>query len=217
MAVRGVENEASKMAVDAAYIAQFKQDLINLPAEEVYARYITTPECMGLSEVDQAALRATIADRFHVHPNSVVIVGSAKLGFRLLAKRAKDGNEERPAFSLFSEDSDVDIAIVSDALFDNIWKRCFEFWHSSGYAAAKSYWPSGAHFRDYIFRGWMRPDHLPSEGAFTYRSEWFDVFRQLTSDRAAGDYKLTAGLYREPFFLEAYQKIAIDRAKAGAL
>ncbi len=60
----------------------------------------------------------------------------------------------------------------------------------------------------------MRPDHLPSEGGFTYRSEWFDFFRQLTSERVAGDYKVTAGLYREIYFLRAYQQIAIAACRA---
>ena len=56
----------------------------------------------------------------------------------------------------------------------------------------------------------MRPDHLPSEGNFTYKESWFDLFRELTSNRAAGGYSVTAGLYREPYFLKSYQEIAIN-------
>lgn len=203
------------MPVDAAYIEAFKNDLTTLSASEMFGRYVLTDECQGLEGIDHAALRLSIAKYFSVELNSIVIVGSAKLGFTLVDKPGDETRAARPSFSLFSDDSDVDIAIVSDTLFDSVWKRCFEFWHSSGYAAAKGYWPRGKNFRDYIFRGWMRPDHLPSEGAFNYRNEWFDYFRKLTSDRAAGDYKVTAGLYRETYFLEAYQRRAIEQCRAG--
>ena len=145
-----------------------------------------------------------------------MIVGSAKIGFTLRHKPARGDESERLPFAEFNAGSDVDVAIISDRLFDDIWKACFSFWHTSGYANAGAYWPTGKHFRDYFFRGWMRPDHLPSQGSFKYKNDWFDYFRRLTSARAAGDYKITAGLYRESYFLEAYQTIAINQCKAGA-
>ena len=204
------------MTADAVHLARFKTDLLALTPEDIFARYIAPDTCMGLTNVDERSLRARIAERFEIELASVIIVGSAKLGFTLTHKKAaSEGDQDRPPFSPFSENSDVDVAIVSDHLFDSIWKRCFEFWHSSGYGRSDGYWPRGKHFRDYVFRGWMRPDHLPSEGSFTYKSEWFDFFRLLTSERAAGDYKVTAGLYREAYFLKAYQQIAITDCKAG--
>ena len=205
------------MAVDSAHLAQFKADLLSLPAEEMFARYIAPDTCAGLSDPQQAGLRGRIADHFGISAENVLIVGSAKIGFTLRHKRAgSEDEEDRPAFSEFSDASDVDVAIVSETLFDTIWKGCFNFWHTSGYANANAYWPKGKHFRDYFFRGWMRPDHLPSEGSFKYKDDWFDFFRRLTSDRAAGDYKISAGLYRESYFLEAYQHIALAQCRSGA-
>jgi hypothetical protein len=203
------------MLIDSDYLARFKMDLVSLSPADVFARYVLSDTCMGMTGVDERSLRERIATRFGIDIKCVIVVGSAKLGFTLKHKSASGLDEERPAFSPFSENSDVDVAIVSDALFDSFWKRCFEFWHSSGYGGAADYWPRGKHFRDYIFRGWMRPDYLPSEGSFTYRAEWFDFFRQLTSDRAAGDYKVAAGLYREAYFLETYQQIAINECRLG--
>jgi hypothetical protein len=202
------------MPCDSEYLARFKADVYSLPPGEVFGRYILPDACMGAINVDQRSLRELIASNFEIELKSIIIVGSAKLGFTLRRKQKSEDEDERPAFSPFSENSDIDVAIVSDALFDKIWKLSFEFWHGSGYAAAPGYWPKGKHFRNYIFRGWMRPDHLPSEGNFTYKESWFDFFRELTSNRAAGDYRITAGLYREPYFLKSYQEIAINECKA---
>lgn len=198
---------------DPPSLAVLKADLTSLPAAEVFKKYVLREECVGLVDVDHTKLRRRIAEKFGIGIGDIVIVGSAKLGYTLRDKKQTDRRHERPAFSPFSDDSDVDIAIISDRLFDQIWKRCFEFWDSSGYASGSGYWPSGGQFRDYVFRGWMRPDHLPSEGSFSYRAEWFDFFRRLTSDRAAGDYKITAGLYREIYFLRAYQLISINQCR----
>jgi hypothetical protein len=204
-----------EMEIDPDYIARFKADLLLLSPDDVFSRYILPAPCKGASDIDERALRERIAKNFAIDVERVIIVGSAKLGFTLRHKRAFDRRNERPPFSPFCQNSDVDVAIVSDALFDSIWKKCFEFWHGSGYGNATNYWPGGAHFRDYIFRGWMRPDHLPSEGDFTYKTEWFDFFRRLTSDRAAGDYKVTAGLYRELYFLKMYQTVKINERRVA--
>lgn len=199
------------MPIDPEHLARFKADVADLAAEEVYRRYVLTDACKGLTEIDEFALRLKIANKFNIDVSKVIIVGSAKLGFTLRHKQKTEKRAERPAFSPFSEDSDIDIAVVSDVLFDYVWKQCFEFWHSSGYANSKGYWFGGQEFRDYVFRGWMRPDKLPSEGQYSYKHDWFDFFRrQLASERAAGDYTINAGVYRESYFLETYQKIAIN-------
>ncbi len=140
------------MLVDSDYLSRFKADLVSLPPGEIYARYVLSESCMGMAGVDERHLRDRIAIRFGIDLKNVVIVGSAKLGFTLRRKPASGEDEERPAFSPFSENSDIDVAIVSDDLFDNIWKRCFEFWHTSGYGDAIGYWPRGRRFREYIFR-----------------------------------------------------------------
>lgn len=199
------------MALDPEYLNRFKGDLMALTPAEVFGRYIAPDPCYGLSGVDERSLRERIAAHFGIGIAGIKIVGSAKLGFTLRHKSGRDGEPDRPMFSPFADTSDVDIAIISDAIFDTVWKRCFEFWQNSGYD--DGYWRSGRDFRNYFFRGWMRPDKLPSEGSFTYKRDWFDFFRRLTNDRAAGDYKITAGLYREGYFLESYQHIALSECR----
>jgi hypothetical protein len=195
--------------MQASILDEFRSDLIRIDAETVYNKYIAPEQCFGLAGVDQRGLREQIATHFCIDLSCVVIVGSAKLGFTL-----KQGNSSanRPRFSQFAESSDVDIAIVSNTVFDCIWKQCLDFWHRSGYANS-DVWQSGGRFRNYFFRGWMRPDLLPSEGTYTYRNSWFDYFQKLTSGRAAGDFKIAAGLYRETHFLRTYQTILIEECR----
>ena len=203
------------MPAEPAHIERFKADLQSLAVADIFDRYIAAERCEGLVGIDHLALRQRIANHFGLEVEEVVIVGSAKLGFTLMDKPRRDSDEgDRPAFSPFSDASDVDVAIVSDRLFDDIWKQCFDFWHTSGYGNDLNYWPTGRKFRDYIFRGWMRPDKLPSEGGFRYKNEWFEFFRRLTSERGAGDYRISAGLYREAYFLRTYQQAALAKCRA---
>lgn len=197
------------MPLDPEYVRRFKADVVTMPAQEIFERYIAADVCAGFPELDEGALRQRIGHHFGLKAAEVMIVGSAKIGFSLMP------NRKRPAFTPFSEDSDVDVAIVSDTLFDRIWKECLQFWHGSGYSDASGYWSSrGKDFRAYHFRGWMRPDKLPSEGGYNYANEWFDFFRTLIVERAAGDYRITGGVYRERYFLQMYQQIAIEDCRA---
>lgn len=202
------------MAIDPDYLAAFQADLATLTTEEMFAKYVEPEACHGLPGIDQLALRQRVAERFELGLASVMIVGSAKIGFTLTHKDAKTATEEdRPPFSSFSDQSDVDVAIISDVLFDEVWKRSFEFWHSSGYSKAQTYWPRGRDFREYVFRGWMRPDMLPNEASIPIKDEWFEFFRQVTNAGYAGDYPVKAGLYRERYFLERYQSQSLAKAK----
>lgn len=202
------------MTVDPAYLTAFKADLIALSVNEMFTKYIAPEVCHGLPDIDQLALRQAVADRFDLTLANVMIVGSAKIGFTLTYKEAKNAFEEdRPPFSSFSDQSDVDVAIISDSLFDDIWKRSFEFWHSSGYSEANQYWPRGKNFREYFFRGWMRPDMLPNEASIQIKNEWFEFFRYVTNAGFAGDYPIKAGVYREQYFLERYQSQSLEKAK----
>lgn len=202
------------MAVDQAYLTAFKADLAALSADAMFAKYIAPEVCYGLPNIDQLALRQAVANRFNLALANVMIVGSAKIGFTLTYKEAKNATEEdRPPFSPFSDQSDVDVAIISDALFDEVWKQSFEFWHTSGYSKADRYWPRGKNFRDYFFRGWMRPDMLPNEASIQIKNDWFEFFRSVTNAGYAGEFPIKAGLYRERYFLERYQSQSIEKAK----
>jgi hypothetical protein len=190
-------------------------------ADAIYEKWIACDECRGEVDFDVARMRASIADEFDLQPEAVRLVGSAKLGFTIIDKRKRSVNagrgqqsnehsEHRPMFSEFSINSDVDVAIVSAELFDSIWKQCFEYWSLAEFNDSTA-WARGRDFRDYFFRGWMRPDKLPTGNAFPLSNDWFDYFKDQTSQRLAGDFKITAGVYRDDEFLRNYQTIAIKK------
>lgn len=196
-----------------ASVAAFKQDLRQLGPATVVDNYLLREECAGDIDFDQRELRERVSRRFSVPVESVYIVGSAKFGFSLHDKYM-DTASPRPAYSPFSDESDIDIAIVDAGLFDDIWKMCFEFWERTFFGYSLARWDKAEDFRDYVFRGWMRPDMLPAAPTVTWSRLWFQFFQRLMSERAAGDNRITAALYREMYFFRKYQEFSVQRALA---
>lgn len=76
-----------------------------------------TPFVFAKSPMKYMVFREQVADRFHVGYQDVCIVGSAKLGFSPAAH--KYGKS-------FAEESDVDVVIISEELFDRGSQRVFD-------------------------------------------------------------------------------------------
>lgn len=166
-----------------------------MPCEQVVQKHIIGGDCFTLTADKHFELKRTVADRFNLNPHSVIVVGSAKLGFSIARHKR---------YRHFGNVSDIDVAIVSDELFDKVWQLVFEYSMSPG---RDIYWDKDNRFKTYLFRGWIRPDKLPPPSGFEYRTEWFEFFRSLTASGAYGEYKVGAGLYRSMYFLERYQSI----------
>jgi hypothetical protein len=56
--------------------------------------------------------RVSVANAINTNPNNVAIIGSAKYGFSMAPGKA---------MRKFSEESDVDVVIVSQELFETVW------------------------------------------------------------------------------------------------
>lgn len=171
-------------------IARFKSDLRAYSVDEVVQRHITYGTAFALDGEQYFELKSLIACKFGLHHSEVLMVGSGKLGFSIV-----ESKRYRP----FGDTSDLDIALISPALFDAIWLDAYEYWR------AKSFWPEYAQFKEYLFRGWIRPDKLPPAHTFRRNSDWWEFFREVTASQRFGPYRIRAGLYRSWSFLEAYQ------------
>lgn len=181
-------------------VASFVVDLHEYSPIEVVRKDILSGTCFALDAETEFALRSEVARHFGVHPNEVFIVGSAKLGFSIVPSKR---------FRPFCDCSDIDLVLVSSSLFDNVWKEVFLYSKNVGY------WEKKDSFTQYLFKGWIRPDKLPTSPAFSLSKEWWEFFRGLTSKRVYGDYKIAAGLYKSLFFLESYQEICASGCKEG--
>jgi len=180
-------------------IDRFRADLPTMSALAVVQRHITQGECYALDEHQHISLKTEIAQEFQIHPNEVVVVGSGKLGFSIVPTK-----RYRP----LCDESDIDVAIVSPTLFDELWRLAFDYRLATGVT-----WDNGQRFADYLFRGWIRPDMLPPGQEFIRREHWFEFFRRLSSSAAFGRYRVNGGLYRSWYFLEAYQAAGVVKCQ----
>ena len=177
-------------------ISKFRSDLLKLEIGPLVQRHITTGPSFLLDDDRYHLLRARVAAEFALHPNEVLMVGSAKLGFSIIQKQ-----RYRP----FGEESDIDLAVVSSQLFDTFAEAAFDYWQHS------RYWPKYETCVKYMFRGWIRPDLLPPELAQGKR--WWEFFRGLAAEGMFGAYQIRAGLYKSWRYLDSYHSICIAECK----
>ena len=177
-------------------ISKFRSDLLELDIGPLVQRYITTGPSFLLDDDRYHLLRARVAAEFALHPNEIIMVGSAKLGFSIVQKQ-----RYRP----FGEESDIDLAVVSSQLFDTFAQATFDYWRRA------PYWPKHETYVKYMFRGWIRPDLLPP--ALAQRKRWWEFFRELTAEGTFGTYRISAGLYKSWHYLDSYHSICIDECR----
>ncbi len=176
-------------------IDEFKGDLDKLSDHTMVQKHISSGDCYILSSEQYFELKQNISENFNTHSSQIVLVGSAKLGFSIAPSK-----KYRP----FGDESDLDIAIVSEELFDSLWAEAFQFWIN------RRYWGFQNQFRNYLFRGWLRPDFLPTKET---KDQWFEFFRQLTKSEKFGRYKISAGVYKSWWYFESYQQSAVARLR----
>lgn len=176
-------------------IKAFKQELSKHSAVDIVRSHILSGECFCLSHEKYYDLRNSISSHFMIHPNEVILVGSAKLGFS-----TAPGKEFRP----FGDSSDLDVAIISPVLFDRIWVQLYD------YSRSGLLWKQLDHFEDYLFRGWMRPDFLPQQ--IPLAKEWWKFFLGLTTS-GQYEYQVRGGLYKSWHYLECYHVDGIEALK----
>jgi hypothetical protein len=156
-----------------------------------------TPSVFAKRDDDFYEFRKKIAVKFEIPFHEVYITGSAKLGFSPFKR--KD----------FDLDSDVDVAIVSPALFERIMSDISEFqWRFKKNRAVvrESELYMYHDFLEYVVLGWIRPDKLPiSFQMIAFKNDWFDFFRSISyGNSEVGNYEVNAGVFKSYVHLEKY-------------
>src|SRR2546425_7552142 len=90
-----------------ARIAQFKNELVTLSPLEVIRKNIIYGDCFIITNDSYFEIRSVVAEKYNIHPNDVLVVGSSKLGFSIAPHNR---------YRHFTETSDIDVVIVSDVL-----------------------------------------------------------------------------------------------------
>lgn len=143
----------------------------------------------GFSEI-YYNLKERVSEFFQVHPHNVIIVGSAKLGFSVAPKKL---------WKPFDAESDIDVVIVSEKAFTEYWGKLFLF--NSNISRTADEDDQYMKFKDYFFRGWIRPDLF----GFQYQGKaaWFDFFNEMSRLYGNGR-KISGALYYNFDFFEQY-------------
>lgn len=151
--------------------------------------------------------RKKIADHFDISHRDIFIVGSAKMGFSYYKE------------TLFSYESDVDVAIINEELFNKYLRYIIDFQYNVetqkiilDQTEEKKY----NKFKNYLIKGWLRPDLIPIKGEILnkLKEEWFDFFKSISYGKSeVGDYKVAAGLFKDDFCAEKYYSVELLNKK----
>lgn len=181
---------------------EFIQELNNISYsnEELVERYIWfgTPAIFSDCEQTYYDLKREISTQFPVKSkNNIIVVGSAKLGFSIAPRKR---------FRDIQDESDIDVAIIDEELFDSYWERLFEFNINVKSRSEKEEYLYQK-FLQYFFKGWLRPDLFPFD--FEGKREWFDFFSGI-SYKKYDKRKVAAAIYKNEYFFKKYHEENIE-------
>jgi len=200
----------------------FFASLRNLNAdEEIIAfcrKYVLhgTPYIFGDREDDYYEFRRRISDKFNIGFHEVFLSGSAQLGFSPYKRKQ------------FDYDSDIDVAIVSNHLYERILEsiRGYQMELRKARRSISTREIDLYHkFLEYTAIGWIRPDKLPlSFQIKELKNDWFDFFQSLSYGKSeAGNYKVSGGIFKSYRHFEQYTvsglkdlKISLDIGEQNA-
>jgi len=172
----------------------------------IVQRYIThePPFVFGGDDDKYFKLKKTIAEKFALNPQDVIMIGSAKLGFSISPLKR---------WQPFRDESDIDMVIISPDIFDRFWKELYDFnikLTARTVEEEKQYYS----FLDYFFKGWLRPDIFP----FSYvgRKEWLGFFKSISYGEF-GDHKISGAIFRSHYFYESYHTRNIRTIRNGGV
>jgi len=165
-----------------------------------------TPYVFHLRDDDFYEFRKRIACKFGIPFNEVYITGSGKLGFSPFKHKE------------FDYDSDIDVALVSEKLFDEImadiakYQMVLRQHRAVVHINEINMYHS---FLEYTALGWIRPDKLPvSFQMKALKDDWFDFFRSISDGKSeVGNYQVNAGVFKTYQHLEDYTFSGIQNLK----
>jgi hypothetical protein len=200
-------------ALDAV---EFAELLANQPLEDLAREYVFggVPFVFEGDEPSWQLLRTHLAQNLGINQADIYVVGSAKLGFSL----SPNGFPRA-----FSEESDIDIAVVSAELFDKAWHSILD-WNYPRRYRLKGVDLAWARLRqEDVYWGWFRVQGLgharisrPASLASirTLRTAWFNAFRSLALYPAFASRDVSGRLYRTLDHAVKYTTSGLEQIKS---
>ena len=153
-------------------------------------------------EEDYYDFRDSVAKNFQINFHEVLVLGSAKLGYSY----HKD--------SVFSSESDIDVALVNENLFESYYSNICNYQYSIDkglITMTQEELYSYNIFLQYLIKGWMRPDKLPTKlQLLSMKKEWFEFFKSISYGKSSvGNYKVNGGLFKNYQYMEMYYTVSI--------
>ncbi len=153
--------------------------------------------------------RKRIAEHWDIHFQDIHITGSASLGFSIFKQ------------TTFSLDSDIDVAIVSSKLFEeimgNIHKYQLEL-RAQRKTVSQQEIKKYHRFLEYVAMGWIRPDLLPTnliEEINFLKDDWTQFFNSISNNKSeVGNYEVNAGVFKSHHHLEEYTLLGLKQIHA---
>jgi len=190
-------------------IEEFKNQIVNITNEEEKIVFIQkyffngTPFVFKDRDGDYYHFAKRIADNFGTSYQDITIVGSSRFGFSPFR------------FTEFSYESDIDVAICNEQLFDRFFNLICDYTYklrTKEILLRKDQYNQYIKFLKYFSIGWIRPDLLPQNTTEfkEIRESWDDFFKQISYGKSeVGNYEVKAGLFKNQYFAEKYYKQSI--------
>ncbi len=164
------------------------------------------PFCFKDSPEKFWLLRKSICEEFRLHPKNFAIAGSGKLGFSIVP--SKYGQP-------FSEASDIDVVLVSETLFDSIWRELIIYYEHPDFKLLPSNIRKEFNaLRQKLFYGQVRLDILVKN--FDFAKEWWKFFNKISTDETFGPREINAAIFKScDHVTEYYKRAIVDLMERG--
>jgi len=180
-------------------IDEFRAALLVRPLEALVREYIFQGLAYAFRQKPESMeiLHRHLFRTLNLSQRNVIVVGSAKLGFSL----SPDTFPRQ-----FSEESDIDVLVVDESLFDRLWLTLLKWQYPRRLVQLgrpDAEWASCR--RKEVYWGWLTPDRIRFEGLSfpdelrplrDISTRWFNAFRSLSEYREFAARNVTGRLYR---------------------
>lgn len=179
-------------------MSEFEAALRTRPLNEIVDTYVFCGEPFAFHNQPAAlaTLRRHLSKELALVETNVVIVGSAQVGFSL---------SPDSFFTPFSPDSDIDVLVVDEKLFDTIWSAMLRWHYPRRRWLDHSDWNWAKSRQKELYWGWFTPDKIRFSGLSLpemlkpvrdLSTTWFNAFRSLSRYREFSRRDVSGRLYR---------------------